>query len=139
VGNRLRGDDGAGLYLANLLKGDREFRVIEAGEAPENYLEKIIKERPEKIIFVDALDLGGKPGEAKFFRFKKDLPDRGSFSTHRPSLILSLNYLKKRTKAAIFILGIQPKECSLGKKISPLIKKRVEILAEKIKEGDWNL
>ena len=35
--------------------------------APENYLEKIVKTQPETVLFIDAINFNGDPGEVRIF------------------------------------------------------------------------
>jgi len=65
IGNTLRSDDGAGSILANRIKDKVPFIVFDVGISPENYLDKIIKERPDTILIIDTGDFGGKPGELR--------------------------------------------------------------------------
>jgi len=37
--------------------------VYDSGPSPENYLGKIIKDKPDNIVIIDTVDFGGKPGE----------------------------------------------------------------------------
>ena len=58
IGNTFRGDDGIGSLLAQRLKDKVSFIVYDSGPSPENYLGKIIKDKPDNIIIVDAVDFG---------------------------------------------------------------------------------
>jgi hydrogenase maturation protease len=72
IGNRLRGDDGAGPELATRLKekwerfktynqiGGRRF-FIDAGESPEDWFVRILDLQPEVIIVIDAVALQVNP------------------------------------------------------------------------------
>jgi hydrogenase maturation protease len=62
VGNPLRGDDGAGLEVARLLKarGERGFEVLESAGEAASLLEAW--GRAEQVVVVDALSAGGAPG-----------------------------------------------------------------------------
>ncbi|MCM8781501.1 MAG: hydrogenase 3 maturation endopeptidase HyCI, partial [Candidatus Omnitrophica bacterium] len=55
IGNTLRGDDAFGLTLANRLRDKVAFKVFEVGVAVENFLGAIIKEKPDTVLFVDAV------------------------------------------------------------------------------------
>lgn len=127
IGNILRSDDGIGSILASRIKDKVPYRVYDAGTSPENYLGKIIKERPDKIIIIDAVDFGGKPGE---FRFVKadDIKTVNLFFTHNTSISLIINYLQINLKADIIILIIQPKSIAFGDKLSQPIKKALKRL-----------
>ena len=54
VGNRLRGDDGIGPVLIDMLRG-RVAHAIDAGIRPENYTSAIKRLKPAVIVFIDAV------------------------------------------------------------------------------------
>jgi hydrogenase 3 maturation protease len=118
IGNVLRSDDGVGSVLAARIKGGLPWIVYDAGESPENYLGKIIKDKPDNIVLMDAVDFGGKPGEYRVLE-SDDLKTANLFSTHNASLSLTINYLQNNLKVDIIILIIQPKNISFGDNLSP--------------------
>ena len=91
VGNVLKGDDGAGPALVELL-GARgaAFPIVDACEVPENYGGWVAKQGLDAAIFVDAVDFGGAPGEWRVIPFE-DLMHSAS-STHRLSLHFLIRY-----------------------------------------------
>ena len=117
IGNALRSDDGAGPVLASRIKAKVPFTVFDAEESPENYLEKIIKEKPDTVVIIDTVDFGGKPGEFKFLH-PDDIKTINLFATHNASISLTINYLQNNLKADIIILIIQPKSINFGDKLS---------------------
>ncbi|GAF74403.1 unnamed protein product [marine sediment metagenome] len=134
IGNTLRGDDGFGPALIAKLKGKVKAACIDAGSAPENYTGKIIKERPETILIVDALHLGKSPGEFEILK-KEDIARMG-FSTHDISPNMFIEYLENETQADIYILGLQPKSVSFGEEMSNSVKSALTEIADLIKEAD---
>ena len=118
IGNALRSDDGAGSVLAGRIKDRVPFGVLDSGTTPENYLGKIIKEKPDNLVIIDAVDFGGSPGEFRELE-EKDLKTVNLFSTHNASLSLTINYLQDNLKLDIIILMIQPKTIAFGDKLSP--------------------
>ncbi|MCK9604702.1 MAG: hydrogenase maturation protease, partial [Candidatus Omnitrophica bacterium] len=93
IGNTMRSDDGAGSILAARLKDKVPPEVIDAGAAPENYLEKVIQKKPDTVVIFDAADFGGKPGELRILE-AEDLKTANLFSTHNASISLVTNYLQ---------------------------------------------
>jgi hydrogenase 3 maturation protease len=85
--------------------------------SPENYLEKIIQEKPDTLVLIDAVDFSGKPGEFKFLQVQ-DIKTVNLFATHNASISLTINYLQNNLKADIIILIIQPKNINFGDKLS---------------------
>jgi hydrogenase 3 maturation protease len=117
IGNVMRQDDGLGSVLASRIKNKVPFKVFDAETSPENYLEKIIKENPDNIIIIDAVDFGGKPGEFQVLE-GQDIKTVNLFSTHNASISLSINYLQSNLKADIIVLIIQPKSINFGDELS---------------------
>jgi len=128
IGNTLRSDDGVGSILASRIKDKVLFTVWDAGESPENYLEKIIRENPDTVVLIDAVDFGGKPGEYRVLE-PEDIKTANLFSTHNASISLTINYLQSNLKADIIILIIQPKSVAFGDKLSPEVAKSLDFLA----------
>lgn len=118
IGNTLRSDDGAGSILASRIKEKAPYTVYDAGESPENYLEKIIKDKPDNIVIIDAVDFGGKAGEFRLLD-AADVKTANLFSTHNASITLAINYLQSHLKVDIIILIIQPKSIAFGENLSP--------------------
>lgn len=131
VGNILRGDDGVGVVLAQGLK--KEINIIDAGTTPENYLSKIIKERPSEIWIVDCLDFSGKAGEWKIFK-AQELNSNHLYFTHNFSLELFADLIGKSLDVPIFVLGIQPKSTKFSQGLSKEVElARPEVEKELIK------
>lgn len=129
IGNTLRSDDGAGSILASRIKDKAPLTVFDAGASPENYLEKIIKENPDTVVMIDAVDFGGSAGEFRILE-AEDIKTVNLFATHNASISLAINYLQSKLKADIIILLIQPKSIVLGDKLSPEIAKTIGILED---------
>ena len=143
IGNNLRGDDGAGPELIQRLKSQipkdegkvaskSQIVLIDAGEVPENYLEKIINYNADTILLVDAVNFQDPPGSIKFIE-SNQLKER-NFSTHSVSLFLVTDYLKNRTKADILILGIQPESIDLNNGLSEPMKEALKKIEDSILE-----
>ena len=139
IGNILRGDDGLGsVFIERLtsrlrggikLKGKMEFVCFDAGTTPENYAGKIIKEKPDTILIVDALHLGKNPGDYEILK-KEDIAKCG-LTTHDLSPNMFIDYLEKETKANIYMLGVQPEAIKMNTGLSePVIQ-----ALNKIEEG----
>jgi hydrogenase 3 maturation protease len=128
IGNRLKADDGAGPALIDLLEERPGRLLVDAGVAPENYVEKIARMEPDTVLLVDAMDLGARPGHHAVFR-PGDLA-AGGISSHAGSLELVADYLRNRTNATIHVLGIQPGSLQPGAGLSPPVRAAVRDLAD---------
>jgi len=125
IGNLLRGDDGIGPEIINRLKNPLpRLLLFDVGETPENYLGKIVKQKPDTIVLIDAIDFGADPGTIQIIE-RDDIRDE-SLSTHNVSLNLVAKYLQEETSADVFLLGIQPKTTEFGKEISEPVRKGLE-------------
>ncbi|MEO0134614.1 MAG: hydrogenase maturation protease, partial [candidate division WOR-3 bacterium] len=129
-----RGDDGIGSLIAERLIKEGFENVLDCERTPENYLAKIIEKKPEKIIFIDACDFGGKIGEVRIFKkeewqnFKKF-----SLSTHTLPIPLLLSLIEKLINSEIYLLGIQVKETNFSQSLSKELNNLFEEIVEKIK------
>lgn len=124
VGNELLGDDGVGVYVARKLKGKN---IINAGVAPENFIGKIKKMNPGRIVIFDALEFGGKPGEVKVVDARKT--EGLKISTH--SLPLSF-FSELFEDIEIYVVGMQPKSKEFGSELSSDVKRSADNLVRKI-------
>jgi len=127
MGNVLRGDDGTGPFFIDQIKGKVRAVCINGETTPENYLGKVIKENPDTIILVDAIQMNLKPGNYRILN-KEEIENSG-FSTHTISPFLLIDFLEKQTEASIYLLGFQPKNTELGECISMEVKETIEKLS----------
>lgn len=133
IGNVLKGDDGVGPYIIaetrNLKPETRNIQLIDGGTVPENYIQKIIDSRPDKIIIIDAIDFGGKPGDIKWFTEINSA--NISISTHNLPPEVFIDFIKQQTNAEIKIIAIQPKELKLNAPMSEEVKNSADYLVKK--------
>ena len=106
VGNCFRADDGAGPYIAACLKQSSKLSVIDAGYTPENIIDQAVKLSAQRIIFIDAADFNGTPGELRLID-SEHIP-QSSLSTHSMPLPVISRILYEDTKAKIYFIGVQP-------------------------------
>jgi hydrogenase 3 maturation protease len=124
IGNRLRGDDGAGPAVIDRL-GDQEWAtVIDAGPIPENYLDALLMNSPEVILFIDAVSHGGPPGTWCFETL--DVVAERCDTTHAPSLRL-LAELLEANGSACWLLGIQPGRTEFGEGLTAVVESGVRL------------
>jgi hydrogenase 3 maturation protease len=130
IGNIIRGDDGLGPKLIELLKtrGTKAF-LFDCGTAPENYILPILSTSCDTVILVDAADIGGEPGNTEVFDLDKI--SEVSFSTHNPSPRLFTDLLKTgKEDINIFVISMQPKTTVLGASLSLEIMYGLDKLVE---------
>lgn len=117
IGNTLRSDDAAGSILASRLKDKLPYIIYDTGESPENYLGKIVKDKPDNLVIIDAVDFAGEPGEFRVLEAEA-LKTTNLFFTHNASLSLTINYLQSNLQVDIIMLIIQPKTVAFGDRLS---------------------
>ncbi|MCX5700546.1 MAG: hydrogenase maturation protease [Candidatus Omnitrophica bacterium] len=129
IGNTLCSDDGIGSMLASAIEGKVPYIVYDSSSSPENYLGKIIKDKPDTVLIIDAVDFGGSPGEFRMYE-GEDIQTVNFFSTHDASISLAISYLKNSFKVDIMVLAIQPKVISFGEGLSPEVNNTLKQLIE---------
>uniref|UniRef100_A0A7C4GBL5 Hydrogenase 3 maturation endopeptidase HyCI n=1 Tax=candidate division WOR-3 bacterium TaxID=2052148 RepID=A0A7C4GBL5_UNCW3 len=136
VGNRLRGDDAVGCSVIDALKGKVAALLFDAESAPENFIEPAVETKPTRILFIDACDFGGKPGEFKLFgREEIGRLALGLVSTHTLPLTLTAELLEQRTGAEVWLLGVQPARLEFGAQMSRQVAKALPAIVEFVR--DW--
>lgn len=108
VGNSMMGDDGAGPLLAEMCVANPQgnWVVIDGGSAPENDIVAIRELRPQRLLIVDATDMGLNPGQIRIID-PDDIAEMFMMTTHN----MPLNYLVDQLKydvGEVIFLGIQP-------------------------------
>ena len=127
VGSELRGDDGAGPAVARQLADTVPWAVYDTRNAPENFLMKIVRAKPESIILIDALDFAAAPGTVRVFA-PEDLTGQGP-STHGPAPLAFLDLLHTMHPCPRAVVGIQPAATDTGQPLTPPVRRAVTLLA----------
>jgi hydrogenase 3 maturation protease len=133
MGDTMKGDDGAGCLFAETFgkKGPfKNFKIINAELAPENFMGVIENFSPDNIILVDAVDFKAAPGKIRLFS-AQEITDTTA-STHNFSLSVMLDFLKKEINKEGVIIGIQPKNLEFSEKISAEVREAVNRTVEYI-------
>ena len=132
IGNIIRGDDGLGPKLIEILRnrgGLPGVSLFDCGTAPENYIFPILSTSCDTLMLVDAADIGKEPGAVEIFDLDKI--SRVSFSTHNPSPRLFTDLLKTgKEDMDIFVISIQPKSTGIGAPLSEEVLNSLERIAD---------
>jgi len=126
VGSEVRGDDAAGLLIANRVKSLELPGVLAlyGGTAPENLTGEIRRISPSHVIIVDAADMGLPPGTIQL------LDPRNitgiSFATHTLPLSVLAGYLESETDCSVIVMGIQPGSVEFDAAVTPETSEAVE-------------
>lgn len=140
VGSDLRGDDAAGILVAEQfskyrLKLDQRLknRVFIGATAPENLSGQIKRFNPTHLVIIDSADLGKAAGQIRLIE-RQEL-DGVSFCTHRLPLKVMVDYLVQSIGCATIIIGIQPKTIKFGSRPSKAVERAVGKVYSMLKEA----
>jgi hydrogenase maturation protease len=139
IGNLDRGDDGAGVAVADAFKDRAPYVFSESERSAESFVMGLKDiEKIKTVLFIDAVHFNGKPGEVKLFNshsIKKIMP---VLSTHQVSLSPLMGILIQHKKE-VYLLGIQPETTALMSKMSHSVEKairHIEMLISEFLSGD---
>ena len=118
LGNCIKSDDGAGIYIAQKLKEKGVLNVIVAENGIENYIGKINRFMPETLIMIDALDFGNDCKAGFFDLIPLHQVKNTTTSTHNCSLKTISSLLEVPHQ---WVLGIQPGSVSFGTELTPAV------------------
>jgi hydrogenase maturation protease len=122
LGNVLFRDDGVGVHLIRKLKKDPIPKVVcaEVGIAVLGALHLI--EWADKILALDAMKGGGKPGTLYSFGIGKGENPDSKESFHGNALVSAFKFLSRENPPATRILGIEPGCLAFGLDLSPSVQ-----------------
>ncbi|WP_108649458.1 hydrogenase maturation peptidase HycI [Dongshaea marina] len=132
VGNSMMGDDGAGPLLAKMMKEQpvEGWEVMEGGAMPEDCLHLIRAEQPQRVLVVDAADIGEKAGEIRIID-PETIADMYVVSTHSLPLNFLIDELKTFVPEVIFV-GIQPAIVAFSAPLTEMVQSAVETLYSRL-------
>ncbi|MEM0440617.1 MAG: hydrogenase maturation protease [Candidatus Caldarchaeum sp.] len=134
IGNRLRGDDAAGRYVADLLRKNGGIDVVEAS-SPLEILD-VITSDTSHLIVVDAVENRGNPGKIHRLEIEDLISKNISYSsTHLLSLPESIKLLTALGEfgGKITLFGVEGADFGYGEKLSPKVEEACRKIANMIK------
>jgi hydrogenase maturation protease len=143
LGNDLLRDDGIGIYVVRELAGtvdQGKVDIIDGGSSIDIFF--LIEDQIEKLIIIDAMDAGEKPGEVKVINID-DLHRVGSspVSLHDMDIPANLKILSISNPAlkSVVVIGVQAADIGPGLELTPevaaAVPKVVDIAMKEI-EGN---
>lgn len=129
LGNSLRRDDGVGPYLAERLQNIPGLCLENVGDRPERSIDLVPQYRLRQLVFVDAADFAGEPGEVRLI--DSDTLSSKCLSSHRLPLAAVIAWIEREFSVSCHCLGVQVADMSLGEGLSP------EVAASAEKMIDW--
>lgn len=135
VGSELRSDDAAGVLVAQQIKeisrrkkkSVPRVKVFIGETAPENLTGEIKEFKPSHLIIIDSSDTDVPPGQVTIISPEK--VGGTSFCTHSLPLKVMVDYLRQSCGCETIIIGIQPKNLSVGGLVSKEVAKAAKELA----------
>jgi hydrogenase 3 maturation protease len=115
IGNLLRQDDGAGVYISTHLEEKPYIKVITAEASIENYIGKINSVHHDLLVIIDCVDMQLPPGS--YDLIPADRVRDLTFNTHNISLRKLSGFFEKE----VLILAIQPASIAFGENLSYLV------------------
>lgn len=140
MGNLLLKDEGVGIHVIRALEktcleGCDAFMIVDGGTCSDILLQ--LPEGIEKLIIVDAVKGGGKPGSVYRFSPAGIAFERGiQTSVHQLGLAESLEMMAAACAEApqVIIIGVEPKEIDWGLEISAELQMQVPKIIALVKE-----
>jgi hydrogenase maturation protease len=134
IGNLLLKDEGVGAHLVQKLNDivdDANVNIIDAGTYPD-FL-SLVDDNTDKLIIIDAVKTGDKPGSIYRFSFDNvDLDSALPISLHDIGVSDSLKMmaLLNRQPKSTIVIGIEPKTIDFGLELSPEVEDKLSELIE---------
>lgn len=130
-------DEGVGVRCVEYLRGsclNEEIKLVDGATLGFDLLEEI--KGFEKVVIVDAIDMGKEPGYVASFDAEQilSLSSSNKFSLHEISLIDVIQVGKRigYNFKNVRIVGIQPGEVSWGDSLSEIVEEKLPALAERV-------
>ncbi|MBA7657184.1 hypothetical protein ES703_65115 [subsurface metagenome] len=152
LGNILLKDEGVGVHVAHKLQElaiPYNVEVMDGGTACLDVL--LLAQGVEKLVVIDAMRAGKKPGTIYKTRLKAEEKNRltqifseaeqPKISLHQVGLLDALSVVEKMNHAPeeIVIIGVEPKEMDCGLELTEPVKQRlveiVNMVLEEIKDA----
>ncbi|MGC8817369.1 MAG: hydrogenase maturation protease [Candidatus Hadarchaeum sp.] len=137
LGNILLKDEGVGMRCVEFLRNrglGRDVKIVDGATLGVDLLEEI--KGFDRVVLVDAVDMGKEPGYIASFRAEELLmiADEIKFSLHEFNLVdvIKLGKQLGHDLSNVKIVGIQPKEVGWGDRLSNIIEEKLPELAVRV-------
>jgi len=115
IGNLLRQDDGAGVYISTRIRERKNIKAITAEASIENYIGKINSTEHDLLVLIDCTDMQMPPGSWDII--SPDQVNDLTFNTHNISLKKLSGFFRKEVR----VLAIQPETVAFGENLSYIV------------------
>lgn len=130
IGNLLRQDDGAGVYISTRIRETQNIKVITPEVSIENYIGKINSTDHDTLVVIDCVDMNMPAGSIELIPVEQvsDL----TFNTHN----ISLKKLSEFFRNELLILAIQPETIAFGENLSYIVHEACDKIIELINKKE---
>ncbi len=108
--------------------------VVQAGLEPERYLTFLADQHFDHVLFVDAVEFGGRPGEVVLLDAAGMTSRFPQVSTHKLSLGLMGALIEGAGPTRVHLLGVQPASVHPGAPLSSRMQTTLELLADLLED-----
>lgn len=126
IGNVLRSDDGAGVYICKGIIPGKNIDTIIVEVSIENYIQKINDLDPDTLILVDCVNFNKEPGYSDLLPIDKIV----DFTTNTHNI--SLKRVAEFFQMEVLVLGIQPASVSFGENMTGEVKESADNIIQNI-------
>jgi hydrogenase 3 maturation protease len=130
IGNLLRQDDGAGVYISTRIRETEHIKTITPEVSIENYIGKINSTEHDTLVVIDCVDMNRPAGSFDLIPVEQvsDL----TFNTHN----ISLKKLSVFFRNEVLILAIQPETIAFGENLSYIVHEACDKIIELINKKE---
>jgi len=131
LGNPALMDDGVGVAVVEALQKSGQIPyALQAGTELERHLHRLRAWPVQEVVFVDAIDFGGKPGSLAWWKAEQLPMNLDRLDTHRIPLQLAGRYLSEAGDQQVWIIGIQPQQIRPGTQLTDPVRRTVDLFVE---------
>lgn len=120
IGNVLRTDDGAGVYISERITERNHIKTLTVEVSIENYIQKINSYNADNIILIDSVNFQREPGFYSLLPVSELL----DFTTNTHNI--SLKNISEFFSGNVRILGIQPETIKFGEGLTASVERSAE-------------
>jgi hydrogenase 3 maturation protease len=113
--------------LARSLPASGALRIVDGGEAPENFTGAVRDFAPSHVLLLDAVDHRRAPGSA--FLADEDALAVGDMTSHHLPLKLLMRFLALSIPCRVVLVGVQPLSLRPGRRLSAAVSRTLRPLA----------
>lgn len=138
AGSVLRADDAAGPVLSKKMEDAplAGWYTIDGGQTPEDDIIEVKRERPPRLVLVDAADMALPVGAIRLLD-KRDVARKSMFTTHSLPLSILIEEIEQSCEDIVFI-GIQPGDTEFYNPMSPEVFEAVDAVYDAVAANDFS-